>query len=260
MGCVLALAVTLLGSAGPATIASARRSCATYGRTIVQDQRVRLFVLSRSELRKYDKSAARNEEIPPAPIGVCPWPSGRPRVLYWAEVEYVPRGVPTAGRFAAWVSQSQGGTGAQQYVTYLLSVAAITPSREKLIAQVDLGPYYDPNTGYALAYDLGFAVDAVVSHDARFGWIGCTRTEGQPLYQDFARRKHDGVYPIRGNPRGPVCRPDATPAVYVPNRSARFGYQQIDRGAGINPTSLRLHGNAMTWLHDGQRRSFQLSP
>ena len=42
------------------------------------------------------------------------------------------------------------------------------------------------------------------------------------------------------------------------HRLDRHGSAQLDQGAGITPTSLRLRRSQMTWLHSGSSRSAQL--
>ena len=241
----------LVSASAPATDASRQEPCSGRGNLIVANRVVRLLVLPKSDPHRH----YHRTQFAPAPIGVCRLPTGNPVLLDDALAASIPRGVPLNGQYVSWASRTLGGTGTWQYEQDLLNIATVTSAGTQLVHQFPLF-YIDPRTFPQRQYDLGLVVDLVLAPDGSPGWIGCKRTRGEELHQGSRHRK--GIYPIRGNPRGPSCQSGVVASVYILDPKAQFGYRKLDAGKGIDSRYLRLRGNVMTWLHDGQLRTAQL--
>jgi hypothetical protein len=105
--------------------------------------------------------------------------------------------------------------------------------------------------------EVGLVVNAGAKDVARVGGLKASKTGG--VIWIACPAPPDG--PLAADPRGRCTKPGTYDRVFRArlDSSGVAHVQQLDRGRGIDPHSLRrAHGSRVTWLHGRQRRTAKL--
>jgi hypothetical protein len=156
------------------------------------------------------------------------------------------RGVPVELHVGASEGGVFGGP-ALSLVGHLVGLASEGCEQDSCWTIVSLVDLRDKDS----AYSGGLTVDESAAHTAKVGSLRFTRTGTVA----FITCPEDGDF---FGERQPNCiRPGSKNRVWIGNVHSK-AKTVIDRGRGIDPSSLRLKGLRVTWVKNGRRKSHPL--